>query len=144
MSRPSSSPFEAVWTYRYTILVGLLLAGILMGAVTHFFSRVISRPVRSIAAVAEAIARGEPPQKFAPGRVVPAEVHALSAALDRMTSQLTDRAAYIATFATTVSHELKTLIASIRGAIVQAVAETRGGSIRFETGPPGTTFTLTV
>jgi signal transduction histidine kinase len=40
----------------------------------------------------------------------------MSDALDRMATQLTDRADYIADFAATVSHELKTPIAGIRGA----------------------------
>ena len=40
----------------------------------------------------------------------------MSDALDRMTTQLTDRADYIADFAATVSHELKTPITGIRGA----------------------------
>ena len=48
---------------------------------------------------------------------MPAEVHALSAALDRMTAQLTARAQYAADFAATASHELKTPITGIRGAV---------------------------
>jgi len=44
-------------------------------------------------------------------------VHSLSAALDRMTAQLTARAQYAADFAATASHELKTPITAIRGAV---------------------------
>jgi signal transduction histidine kinase len=117
MEQPSSSPLEAVWDHRGTVLLGFLAVGLFMFGVTHFFSRAISRPVRAITAVAEAVAHGDPPQPFAPAGLVPAEVHSLSAALDRMTAQLTARAEYAADFAATASHELKTPITGIRGAV---------------------------
>jgi signal transduction histidine kinase len=117
MAQPSSSPLEAVWDHRATVLLGLLAVGAFMFGVTHFFSRVISRPVRAITAMAEAVARGNPPQPFARAGLIPAEVHSLSAALDRMTAQLTARAQYAADFAATASHELKTPITGIRGAV---------------------------
>jgi signal transduction histidine kinase len=117
MEQPSSSPLEAVWDHRGTVLLGFLAVGFFMFGVTHFFSRAISRPVRAITAVAEAVAHGDPPQPFAPAGLVPAEVHSLSAALDRMTAQLTARAQYATDFAATASHELKTPITGIRGAV---------------------------
>jgi signal transduction histidine kinase len=117
MAQPTSSPLEAVWVHRGTVLLALLAVGFFMFGVTHFFSRAISRPVRAITAVAEAVAHGDPPQPFAPAGLIPAEVHALSAALDRMTAQLTARAQYAADFAATASHELKTPITGIRGAV---------------------------
>jgi signal transduction histidine kinase len=117
MAQPSSSPLEAVWDHRGTVLLGMLAVGFYMFGVTHFFSRAISRPVRAITAAAEAVAHGEPPQPFAPAGLIPGEVHALSAALDRMTAQLTTRAQYAADFAATASHELKTPITGIRGAV---------------------------
>ena len=117
MAQPSSSPLEAVWDHRGTVLLALLAIGFFMFGVTHFFSRAISRPVRAITRVAEAVAHGDPPQPFAPAGLVPAEVHSLSAALDRMTAQLTARAQYAADFAATASHELKTPITGIRGAV---------------------------
>jgi signal transduction histidine kinase len=98
-------------------LLGLLAVGGFMFGVTHFFSRVISRPVRAITAMAETVAQGDPPQPFARRGLIPKEVHSLSAALDRMTAQLTARAQYAADFAATASHELKTPITAIRGAV---------------------------
>src|SRR5262249_39673373 len=66
---------------------------------------------------ASAVARGEAPRQFASSRLSPKEVAALGEALDEMTGQLTDRAEYISRFATNVSHELKTPLAGIRGAV---------------------------
>ena len=93
MSRTSSSPLEAVWDLRYTVLLARGVVPVAALAGEHASSRaIISRPVQAITAAVEAVARGEPPQPFAPGGLVPAEVATLSAALDRMTAQLTDRA----------------------------------------------------
>ncbi len=117
MSRTSSSPLEAFWKYRYTVLLGIFGLLLLMATVSFFFSRAISRPVKAITRAAEAIARGEPAHRFEWKGIAPLEVHALSLALNRMTRQLTDRAAYIAGFAANVSHELKTPITGIRGAV---------------------------
>jgi len=117
MAQASSSPLEAVWDHRATVLLGLLAVGAFMFGVTHFFSRVISRPVRAITAMAETVAQGDPPKPFARAGLIPIEVHSLSAALDRMTAQLTARAQYAADFAATASHELKTPITGIRGAV---------------------------
>ena len=116
MSRTSSSPLEAVWTLRYTVLAGLGLCIAATVAVSVFVSRRIVRPVQAITASATAVTRGEPARSLTPAGFVPAEVASLSAALDRMTEQLTDRAAYIAEFAANASHELKTPITAIRGA----------------------------
>lgn len=116
MSRTSSSPLEAVWTLRYTVLAALVLCLAVTVAVSMFLSRRIARPVRAITASATAMARGNAPRSLTPAGFVPAEVATLSTALDRMTAQLTDRAAYIEEFAANVSHELKTPITAIRGA----------------------------
>lgn len=117
MSERSSGPLEAVWDHRRTVLLGGGACLLLMFVVTHFFSRAISRPVQELTASAERVARGEPPRATRLSRAAPSELASLGSAVERMTSQLTDRAEYIAGFATTVSHEMKTPIAGIRGAI---------------------------
>ena len=50
MAQPSSSPLEAVWDHRGTVLLALFAIGFFMYGVTYFFSRAISRPVRAITA----------------------------------------------------------------------------------------------
>lgn len=117
MSARSSGPLEAAWDHRGTVAIALLACVLFMLGVTSFLSRVISRPVQQLTAAAEAVARGESLSAEPVAHLVPAELRSLRNAVGRMTEQLTDRAEYIAGFATTVSHELKTPITSIRGAI---------------------------
>lgn len=116
MSRTSIDTLEALWPQRRVLAWAVLGCLALTAAVTLFFSRAIVRPVREITAAATAIARGEPRRPLPERGVVPAEVHDLGAALDEMTRQLRERAAYVAEFASNVSHELKTPLTSVRGA----------------------------
>lgn len=116
MSRTSIDPIKALWIHRDTLqwaFAGCLLLTI---AISVFLARTITRPVRAITDAAQAIARGEARRPLPPGGVLPAELHALSTALDQMTTQLQERADYIADFAATASHELKTPLTGIRGA----------------------------
>jgi signal transduction histidine kinase len=117
MSARSSGPLEAAWDHRGTVAIALLACFLFMLGLTYFLSRVISRPVQQLTSAAEAVARGESLPPAATAHLAPAELRSLRNAVGRMTEQLTDRAEYIAGFATTVSHELKTPITSIRGAI---------------------------
>ena len=116
LSRTSMDAFTSLWVNRR----GLLLAGaatlVLTVLVSLLFAWTIAGPVRSITRAAQAIARGEPRRPLGGRGWLPAEIHTLSQALDTMTRQLGDRADYIATFASNVSHELKTPLTGIRGA----------------------------
>jgi signal transduction histidine kinase len=116
MSRTPLDAPKALWRYRYTLLWGLLGCLGLTLAISLFLRRTLIRPVRAITAAAEAIAQGAPRRPLPDGRV-PAEVFQLSAALDEMTEQLRARAAYVADFAANVSHELKTPLTGVRGAV---------------------------
>lgn len=116
MSRSSVSIGKVLWTYRNRLLMAALLSALLTVPLSLFLSRAISRPMERLSKAAEAVARGEPHARLASTGFAPTEVRVMSDALDRMATQLTDRADYIADFAATASHELKTPIAGIRGA----------------------------
>ncbi|MCA9540001.1 MAG: HAMP domain-containing protein, partial [Myxococcales bacterium] len=117
MSRTSVDPVKALWIHRRPLQFGLGLSVLLTVLVSLFLARTITRPVREITAAAEAIARGEPRRPLRPGGSLPAELHTLSAALDSMTAQLEERADYVAEFAANISHELKTPLTAVRGAV---------------------------
>jgi signal transduction histidine kinase len=116
MSRTSLDPLKAAWLLRRPLLAALAISLMLTAAVSLLFSRLFTRPLRRLTRAAQAVARGERGSRLAPGRLAPAEFHRLGQALETMTRQLSERATYIADFAANVSHELKTPIASIRGA----------------------------
>jgi CheY-like chemotaxis protein len=94
----------------------VLITTVVLVVISLVFARAIARPMHSITLKAEAIARGEPATDFVPRGFTPKEVQTLSQALDVMTRKLRAQAEYVSDFATTVSHELKTPIAAIRGA----------------------------
>lgn len=116
MSRTPLDAPKALWQHRYLLLWAFFGCLGLTLAVSLFFGRTIIKPVRAITEAAEAIARGAPRRPLPDGRV-PAEVFQLSAALDTMTEKLRARAAYVAEFAANVSHELKTPLTGVRGAV---------------------------
>jgi signal transduction histidine kinase len=116
MSRTALDPRKALWFDRYRLLAATAFVALLILGISLFLSQTIARPLRTITDGARRIARGERRTPFEPPRLAPRELHEMSAALDQMTTQLSDRAEYIADFAANVSHELKTPITAIRGA----------------------------
>jgi signal transduction histidine kinase len=117
MSRTSQSPLEILWAHRGKVALILVLYLTVLPPATYFLSHQISKPVRALTRRAEATARGEPAPEFEPGRLAPREVITLSDAFERMASQLTNRASSIEEFARNASHELKTPITAISGAV---------------------------
>lgn len=116
-TRRASGPLEVVLEHRWTVLAAATVCAGLMLAVTWFLTWAISRPVRAVTSAAQAVVRGEPPRVIPPPRLAPRELEVLGATVNRMTELLSDRAEYIANFAATVSHELKSPMTSIRGAV---------------------------
>jgi signal transduction histidine kinase len=90
----------------------IILATALIG---FLFSRTITRPIHGLAAQALAMGRdgpAAPPMKHQGTR----EIASLSQSFITMAEQLSERSAYISTFAAHVSHELKSPITAIHGA----------------------------
>jgi signal transduction histidine kinase len=115
-SRTGLDALSSLWHIRRPLLWSMLIATALLILISLVSARAIARPMHSITLKAEAIARGEPATDFVPRGFTPKEVRTLSVALDVMTRKLRSQAAYVSDFATTVSHELKTPLAAIRGA----------------------------
>jgi len=116
-TRAASGPLEVVLEHRGTVIAAVAVCVLLMLAVTWFLTWAISRPVRAVTSAAQAVVHGEPPRVIPPPSLAPSELAVLGATVNRMTELLTDRAEYIANFAAAVSHELKSPITSIRGAV---------------------------
>jgi signal transduction histidine kinase len=116
MVRTAIDPGKALWFDRYRLLAVLIGCAGLTAVLSLFLSRTIVRPIRTITRVARDIASGAGRETVPLPGLAPDELREVSAALDQMIEQLSDRAEYIAEFAATVSHELKTPITGIRGA----------------------------
>jgi signal transduction histidine kinase len=117
LSRTAVSPLESLWTHWGKIALLLFVCLVVTPAITYLLSHAISSPVRMLTRSAEAIARGEPAEPFVPGALAPRELRVLSASVERMTAQLRERASYVLEFASNVTHELKTPITAIAGAV---------------------------
>ncbi|MCP4002879.1 MAG: histidine kinase [bacterium] len=117
LSRTAVSPLEALYAHRGKVALLGLLSLVLTPAVTYFLSHQISKPVRALTANANTLARDEPAPEFSPSAFAPREVVTLADALERMTRQLGERTSYIQEFASNVSHELKTPLTGITGAV---------------------------
>jgi len=116
MVRTAIDPGKALWFDRHRLFAVLLACAALTAALSLFLSRTIVRPIRTITRVARDIASGSGRETVPLPGLAPDELREVSGALDQMIEQLSDRAEYIAEFAATVSHELKTPITGIRGA----------------------------
>lgn len=117
-SRTAVDPLEVAWRHRGLLAIVLLLCGAGTWAISRFLARSIAGPVRAITDEARRIADAGPDAGSLrePAAPVPAEVAELARALGTMTDRLAGHAHEVADFAATLSHELKTPIASIRGA----------------------------
>lgn len=116
LSRTAESGLEFLVKQRRGLFYGSLLLMASVLSLSALFAGLIIRPLQRMARAAAALSRGEsrPPLSSIPA---PKEVHALGAAFDVLTARLQERARYVSEFAAHVSHELKTPLTSIRGAL---------------------------
>ena len=116
-SRTPGTVGEALAEKRWHLagLVALLLA--FAGALSTLGTVAVGRPLRAVTARAKRAADGARGAMAVPGRPVVREVAELSEALSRMVATLEQRADYIRDFATHVSHEFKTPLATIAGTV---------------------------
>jgi signal transduction histidine kinase len=123
MSRTAVSPLEAMYTHRGKVAVVLVVILGVTPVIVYSLSHAISRPVRELSASAERAAiadRRSLGSRMTPLRVTsltPRELVRLGDAVSRMHDQQSERAQYVLELATQVSHELKTPIAAITGAV---------------------------
>jgi len=117
LSRTPLDIAKALYLMRRPLIIGtavLLAVVVLVSMLTSF---TVLRPVRALIQQAESVSRGErgawaPLEK--PGTH---ELARLSEAVAGMARSLEDRATYIRTFASHVSHEFKTPLTAIRGTV---------------------------
>lgn len=115
ISRTPVSLDKALYDNRDT-LIGLgFLVLVISGAVSALASLAIGRPVKRLMEQVHAIEGGESAKQIAhPGT---SEFEELSRALERMDESLQQRNTYVRDFARNVSHEFKTPLTSILGAV---------------------------
>ena len=117
MSRTIMGPIQGLWPHRFLLVGAFSACIILILSLTFFFSKAISKPMERLTRVAQGIAAGRRGASFTAHPTAPREIHELGGALDVMTTKLDERARYIKEFTANVSHELKTPITAIKGAV---------------------------
>lgn len=119
-SRTGLDALTSLWQNRRE-LVAIAAAAVLLWAVAAlFFAWTIARPLRLLTAAARQIVatgRAHDPQALHPRGFAPREVDVLGGALHAMTERLQRRADEAAERSANASHELKTPLSAIRGAI---------------------------
>ena len=116
LSRSPRGLFLGIYQDRGKIALGVALIFSTLLVLAGLLSRGISRPIEALGAATENVARGpvaipEPPVTAA------IEIQALYANFASMAERIERRSRYLRDFAAAVSHEFKTPIAGIRGAL---------------------------
>ena len=130
LTHPPPSIFTALYAKRYLLLetTGVILAVVVL--ISIFASRTVVNPIQRLAKEANLVARGDQ-QTFSEDYVYRTqEVDQLAKRLKEMADALQLRSQYVRNFARHISHEFKTPITAIRGAI--EVLEDHAGDMTIE------------
>lgn len=121
VSRTPLSPLKALWQERVPLVMMAALLLVVVVLVTLLTQSVILRPMRRLLAQAQRGTAGQmDPEGLAAALQTvesPVEVGQISRALSAMAAALAARARYVRDFTTALSHELKTPLTSMRGAV---------------------------
>lgn len=115
LSRTSLSLWRDLFDSRHGLLLALLIVITLV--ISLFVSYLAVHPMKVMVRQAEKIAGGAAGVSLEVGGLAPREAHQLSESLQTMVNKMEQRMAYIEEFTRNVSHEFKTPLASIQGAI---------------------------
>jgi signal transduction histidine kinase len=116
LSRTAESGLEWLFKHRRDLFFAGIFVAALGVLISLLFSSFITRPLSRMAKRLERVA--DTPQAGKLGEIpAPIEIHTLGVALDERARRLEDKSRYVAEFAANVSHELKTPLTSIRGAV---------------------------
>lgn len=116
-SRTPSNILKEMYAQRWGLLAAVGLILLISMVVGLVFLRSISGPIRELTKRTKLIGEGERAAIRPLHHHGSRELHLLSRQLLQMARKLVDRSDYINTFATHVSHELKSPLSSIRGAV---------------------------
>ncbi len=117
LSRTPPTLDQALWPKRWE-LAGLLAALLAAaGLLALFTAYTVSRPIQAVAAQARAVAAGARVPLLRTRRAAVREADELWQAIQTMAGTLERRADYIGAFAAEVSHEFKTPLTGLRGAL---------------------------
>ena len=117
LARTPQSVSRALYENRWSLLPGALVVVLVAELVALITARNLRRPLNALIDQTSRVRRGEA------GAVRPLahpglhEFRQISVAVSEMADELQQRAEYISTFASNVSHELKTPLTSIRGTV---------------------------
>lgn len=122
LSRTPPNIVQALYAKRWLLMQGMAILLMLVMLMTWITFRMIARPISKLANEAQAIASGDVSASDAQLNLLKhaprtKEIANLQGSIINMAQRLEERAAYLRNFSRHVSHEFKTPLASIRGAI---------------------------
>lgn len=119
LSRTPPSIVNALYAKRWLLLQALALLVLIVLGMSLLTFRLIANPIRKLSAYAARIAQGGWSQVDAPRLREPRtkELADLQSAITEMAQALEQRARYLQGFSRQISHEFKTPLAGIRGAV---------------------------